>query len=193
IEGLVLQNLSKGAAQAGGAIDVTRQLETLLETLGATGKGLHERTSSVEAKLPAALVRKLRFVASVRNKIVHEDELLPDDDFAEFVETGKLAIAELATAGAGTKTGKARGKGKPRKKSSPRPGKAATDTSPFWSASAIRQLGFAFLGGIALVFLLMVLGNDGPKLWAGAFLVYFALGGLVLRKIRRAAAVTSVD
>jgi hypothetical protein len=188
-----LHNLSKGAAQAGGAIDIARQLETVLETLGATGKGLHEKTSSVEAKLPAALVRKLRFVASVRNKIVHEDELLPDDDFAEFVETGRLAIGELATAAPGAKTGKARGKGKPRKKSSSRPDKAAANPSAVWSASAMRQAGFAFLVGIALVFLLMVLGNDGPRLWAGAFVVYLALGALVLRKIRKATATTSVD
>lgn len=188
-----MQNLSKGAAQAGVAIDIARQLETVLETMGATGKGLHERTTSVEAKLPAALVRKLRFVASVRNKIVHEDELLPDDDFAEFVETGKLAIAELAAAGSGAKSGKARGKGKPRKKPSPRLDQDATNTTVVWSARAIRHMGFAFLGGIALVFLLMVLGNDGPKLWAGAFLVYFALGGFVLRKIRRATAETPVD
>lgn len=188
-----MQNLSKGAAQAGGAIDIARQLETVLETLGATGKGLHEKTSSVEAELPAALVRKLRFVASVRNKIVHEDELLPDDDFAEFVETGRLAIAELATAGPNPKAGKARGKGKTRKKSPSRPDQAAASSATLWSARALRQAGFAFLVGIVLVFLLMVLGNDGPKLWAGAFLVYLALGALVLRKIRKAAVTSPVD
>lgn len=188
-----MQNLSKGAAQAGGAIDIARQLETVLESIGATGKGLHEKTSSVEATLPAALVRKLRFVASVRNKIVHEDELLPDDDFAEFLETGKLAIAELATTGAEGKARKPRAKGKTRKKSPPRPGSNAKDAGTLWSAPVLRQVGFAFLGGIALVFLLMVLGNDGPKLWIGAFLVYFALGGFVLRKIRRATTETPVD
>lgn len=46
---------------------------------GATG-GLHECVSSVEARLPRELVRDLRFLATLRNKLVHEEgaDALPD-------------------------------------------------------------------------------------------------------------------
>ncbi|HEY1191925.1 MAG TPA: hypothetical protein VGE74_30120, partial [Gemmata sp.] len=55
------------------AVTRTKALESLLEqALGATGKGLHEKVTSVQARLSPGLVKKLRFVATVRNKIVHE-------------------------------------------------------------------------------------------------------------------------
>ena len=63
------------------AITRTKALEALLEAgLGATGKGLHEKVTSVQQKLPPALVKKLRFVATVRNKIVHESSYQQLDD-----------------------------------------------------------------------------------------------------------------
>lgn len=42
----------------------------------ATGKGLHELTSSVEYVVPLdrRLVRNLRYVATIRNKLVHDDD-----------------------------------------------------------------------------------------------------------------------
>ncbi|MBX7105553.1 MAG: hypothetical protein K1X57_15830 [Gemmataceae bacterium] len=59
------------------AVKECKKLEALLETgFGATGRGLHEKVSSVEKKLPPPLVRRLRFIATVRNKLVHE----PDHD-----------------------------------------------------------------------------------------------------------------
>ena len=51
-----------------------KRLEKMLEArLGASGRGLHEKTSSVEGKLTPGLVKRLRFIATVRNKLVHED------------------------------------------------------------------------------------------------------------------------
>ncbi|MBM3981729.1 MAG: hypothetical protein FJ304_15930 [Planctomycetes bacterium] len=68
------------------AITRVKALESLLEgALGATGKGLHEKVSSVQDRLPQPLVRKLRFVATVRNKIVHESDYTQIDDRAGFV------------------------------------------------------------------------------------------------------------
>ncbi len=50
-----------------------KQLEHLLGTsFGATGRGLHEKTSSIAQFLPAPLVRKLRFIATVRNGLIHD-------------------------------------------------------------------------------------------------------------------------
>ena len=63
------------------AVTRTKTLEGLLEqALGAVGKGLHEKVSSVQDKLPPPLVKKLRFVATVRNKIVHESDYQKIDD-----------------------------------------------------------------------------------------------------------------
>lgn len=52
----------------------TKRLERVLsEKYGAEGKGLHEKTTSVERQLEARTVKQLRFIASVRNKLMHED------------------------------------------------------------------------------------------------------------------------
>ena len=78
------------------AISRVKQLESLLEqALGATGKGLHEKVSSVQDRLVPALVKKLRFVATVRNKIVHEADYQRIDDRAGFVRACDEAEAEL--------------------------------------------------------------------------------------------------
>jgi hypothetical protein len=78
------------------AITRTKALETLLEgALGATGKGLHEKVTSVEDRLPPPLVKKLRFVATVRNKIVHEASYQKLDDRDGFVRACDEAEAQL--------------------------------------------------------------------------------------------------
>lgn len=74
----------------------TKALETLLEQgLGAAGKGLHEKVSSVETRLPPALVKKLRFVATVRNKLVHEAAYQTLDDRAGYERACAAAEREL--------------------------------------------------------------------------------------------------
>src|SRR5579871_5985471 len=77
------------------AITRVKALESLLEQLGATGKGLHEKVTSMQDKLPLPLVKKLRFVATVRNKIVHESSYQQIDDRAGFVRACDEAEAEL--------------------------------------------------------------------------------------------------
>src|SRR6478672_5344497 len=78
------------------AITRVKGLESLLEqALGATGKGLHEKVTSVQGKLPQPLVKKLRFVATVRNKIVHETSYQQIDDRDGFVRACDEAEAEL--------------------------------------------------------------------------------------------------
>jgi hypothetical protein len=78
------------------AISRVKVLESLLEHgLGATGKGLHEKVSSVQAKLPPPLVKKIRFVATVRNKIVHESDYKAIDDRAGFERACAEAEEEL--------------------------------------------------------------------------------------------------
>jgi hypothetical protein len=77
------------------AVTRAKALEALLGQVGAAGKGLHEKVTSAEGRLPPPLVKKLRFVATVRNKIVHEASYQTIDDRAGFVRACDEAEAEL--------------------------------------------------------------------------------------------------
>lgn len=64
------------------AIRASKELEGMLvDCYGATGTGLHGMVSSVESKLSPALCRKLRYIATMRNKLIHERffSALPDE------------------------------------------------------------------------------------------------------------------
>lgn len=70
-------------------IRASKSLEKLLEQqYGAVGRGLHEKASSVEDQLDATTLKSLRWVATMRNKVVHEDDFeLPDPQgFSDTVE-----------------------------------------------------------------------------------------------------------
>lgn len=58
---------------------LTREIESLLVHLGAEGKGMHQKISSVQGTLDDALVKKLRWIASLRNKVVHQHDFYIDD------------------------------------------------------------------------------------------------------------------
>jgi len=71
------------------AVKASRRLESLLEAkFGATGRGLHEKLTSVESRIPEELRRSIRWVATVRNKVVHEDDAGTTDqiDFQRTVD-----------------------------------------------------------------------------------------------------------
>jgi hypothetical protein len=62
----------------------TKELESLLQAkYGAVGDGLHQKISSVEHRLSALVIRGLRSVASIRNRLAHDpaftDEKVPAD------------------------------------------------------------------------------------------------------------------
>ena len=76
------------------AVTRSQRLEQLLEhDFGATGRGLHEKVSSVADSMPQDLVRKLRLVATVRNKVVHENPHIDDKD--RFLDAADAAEREL--------------------------------------------------------------------------------------------------
>lgn len=57
-----------------------KRIEGLLEDRwGASGRGLHEKLSSVEHKVDSRIISRGRFIASVRNKVAHEDGYRLDD------------------------------------------------------------------------------------------------------------------
>ncbi|SDH88704.1 hypothetical protein SAMN04488136_13426 [Vibrio xiamenensis] len=58
----------------------TRKLENLLRVqYHAQGRGLHQLITSCEERLPHDVIAKLRFIATIRNKTVHEDNYKLDD------------------------------------------------------------------------------------------------------------------
>lgn len=76
-------------------VKASKGLETkLAESFNAEGKGLHEKVTSVESELPHSLVKTLRYIASIRNKVVHEDEF-QIEDVAKFKAVAEEALADL--------------------------------------------------------------------------------------------------
>jgi hypothetical protein len=74
----------------------SKRFESMLERhFGATGRGLHEKVGSVERKLPDHVVRRLRFIATIRNKIVHEDGHDRIDDRKGFLDACASAETDL--------------------------------------------------------------------------------------------------
>jgi len=55
------------------AIGACRQMENLLYDLGAIGRGAHAKLTFVENKIQKNVLRKARLIATVRNKVVHEN------------------------------------------------------------------------------------------------------------------------
>ncbi|OEE35530.1 hypothetical protein A1QO_19945 [Vibrio genomosp. F10 str. ZF-129] len=66
-------------------ISGSKKIEGMLTKKGATGKGLHEKVSSIESYTPASLVKDIRSVATIRNKLVHEEDFsLSDTELIRF-------------------------------------------------------------------------------------------------------------
>lgn len=79
-------------------VSASRRLEAVLaKRYGATGRGLHAQISSVEKQLPRDLVHALRWVATMRNKVLHQDGFKLKDRAAFRAE---VARAERALGGA---------------------------------------------------------------------------------------------
>jgi hypothetical protein len=78
------------------AVRQCKELESILRTKhGAEGKGLHQLVTSVEGGLPSDLVRILRRIATIRNKIAHEAEYERFDDKKGFLADCAAAKKQL--------------------------------------------------------------------------------------------------
>lgn len=72
----------------------SKTLEALLEQkFGATGRGLHEKLSSIEYQLETGLVKNIRWIATMRNKVVHENFQLTNQN--DFVRSCQRALEGL--------------------------------------------------------------------------------------------------
>ena len=82
------------------AITRCKELEKLLEDgFGAEGRGLHEKTSSVNSELPDPLIKKLRYIATLRNQLIHESGVAELDDQAGYIQScdeAKRALVKLS-------------------------------------------------------------------------------------------------
>lgn len=77
---------------------VSRKLEKLLgEWYGAEGKGLHEKMTSVEREIDPADAKSIRYLASVRNQVTHDDDFDPSTvDRVEILSTAMTVAQNLA-------------------------------------------------------------------------------------------------
>jgi hypothetical protein len=54
-------------------INYTKKIESLLEKLGAEGKGIHTKLGSIKENLEESLVKKIRWIGNMRNGLMHQD------------------------------------------------------------------------------------------------------------------------
>lgn len=83
------------------AIKSSKELEWILEQeFGATGRGLHEKITSACDSCPGemspALVRDMRYLATIRNKLIHERNVDSIPDKKQFVQRFQRSQDELA-------------------------------------------------------------------------------------------------
>ena len=77
-------------------IDRTKEIETILTDLGATGKGLHEKVSSIQDTLNKQVVKAIRYIATIRNNALHDANFkLTTDIVDEFEDAYEVVLLML--------------------------------------------------------------------------------------------------
>lgn len=79
---------------AGKVITLTRQIESRLVALGASGNGLREKTESLAGKFPREVEKLLAFIGCIRNRIAHEDQPGISPEELQFFEEAVAAVLE---------------------------------------------------------------------------------------------------
>jgi hypothetical protein len=73
-----------------------KKIESLLTNLGAEGRGLHQKVTSIEDDLPSHLIKRIRYIATRRNQAMHESEVEITSSFlADFQSACDEAEKEL--------------------------------------------------------------------------------------------------
>jgi hypothetical protein len=73
----------------------SREIETILRTkFQAKGKGLHTYIDSIENKIEIQLVKDLRYIATIRNKSMHESSFKVDN-FSRYKRVAEQSIYRL--------------------------------------------------------------------------------------------------
>ena len=78
-------------------IKTSKEIEYILEEeFNATGKGLHEKVTSVSSQLSPKLCKRLRYLATIRNKLIHERGFDAIPDRSNFIGAYEESKAEIA-------------------------------------------------------------------------------------------------
>lgn len=78
-------------------INYSKRIETLLVSkFQADGRGLHAKLTSIEEQLPENLVKRIRWIATIRNNLVH-DENFALESLEDFEKSCNAALEELNT------------------------------------------------------------------------------------------------
>ncbi len=87
------------------AVKRSKRLERRLrDAMHVDGRGLHELTTHAQRQLPAETVKQLRYVATVRNQLVHDLDVTMMDDRGGFVRAcDEIEQAIDDVAGPGTR------------------------------------------------------------------------------------------
>lgn len=76
-------------------IQGTKRIETILEEkFGSTGRGLYEKMDTANMKLPEPLQKRIRYVATLRNKALHQDGF-EIENISEYVKTCQSIAEQL--------------------------------------------------------------------------------------------------
>jgi len=79
-------------------IKTSKEIEYILEAeFHATGKGLHEKVTSVSSQLTPKLCKRLRFLATIRNRLIHERGFDAIPDRNNFIAAFEESKSEIAT------------------------------------------------------------------------------------------------
>ena len=80
-------------------IKTSKELEYFLEIeFHARGKGLHEKLTSIQNELPNELCKRIRYLATIRNKLIHErgfDQIPDRDAFIKSFEDSKVELEKI--------------------------------------------------------------------------------------------------
>lgn len=71
------------------------QIENLLSELDAEGMGLHEKVTFLKTILDKKTKKNIRFIASIRNQVMHENFIMNQKTLDEFETKSKEVIEDL--------------------------------------------------------------------------------------------------
>ena len=89
-----IENALAETGQIEQTIKHTKKIETMLVKLGASGQGVHTKLDSVEYKIEEPLVKKIRWIATMRNGLMHKDGF-EIDNFNYFDKSCKEVVKHL--------------------------------------------------------------------------------------------------
>jgi len=93
-ENIQIKQTAQSAIELQSMINYTTQIETILENMGARARGLHGKVTKVEKKLSKDIIFKLRRIASIRNKKMHQANYY-NYIFKDFEDDCKIVISYL--------------------------------------------------------------------------------------------------